>query len=386
MRSRLAIWAFGVVLLLLVGGQNGGVFGSGNCGFPALFNFGDSNSDTGAASSAGGEKLLPFGVTIGKKSKRICDGRVIIDFLAEDLGLPYLNATVDSIGTSYKHGANFATGGCRIIPNNLYSSTLLPFNLDVQISQFLRFKSRSVALYKKLSNNSINPLLKSILPEPKVFSKALYTIDIGQNDIASASGYGPKPPAILDQFYNSVQRLLSNGAKFLWVHNTGPFGCLPWQRLAKCKQDGSPCAAADEHGCVKGDNNVAQQFNDELKDRVNKLRAKYPGSAITLVDVYSAKYSLFVNPNSQGFDEPFKYCCGAPGINCGARDLEIAGNYSQNYELAKLTGPVCKDPSKYIIWDGIHYTEAANRIVAKLIADGSHSDPPVPITQACHKR
>lgn len=51
----------------------------------------------------------------------------------------------------------------------------------------------------------INPLLKSILPEPKVFSKALYTIDIGQNDIASASGNGPKPPAILDQFYNSVQ-------------------------------------------------------------------------------------------------------------------------------------------------------------------------------------
>lgn len=66
------------------------------------------------------------------------------------------------------------------------------------------------------------------------------------------------------------------------------------------KQDGSPCAAADEHGYVKDDNNVAQQFNDELKDRVNKLRAKYPGAAITLVDVYSAKYSLFVNPNSQG--------------------------------------------------------------------------------------
>ncbi|KAE9449151.1 hypothetical protein C3L33_18962, partial [Rhododendron williamsianum] len=64
--------------------------------------------------------------------------------------------------------------------------------------------------------------------------------------------------------------------------NTGPFGCLAWQHLAKCKQDGSPCAAADEHGCVKDDNNVAQQFNDELKDRVNKLRAKYPGAAITL--------------------------------------------------------------------------------------------------------
>lgn len=96
----------------------------------------------------------------------------------------------------------------------------------------------------------------------------------------------------------------------MWVHNTGPFGCLAWQHLAKCKQDGSPCAAADEHGCVKDDNNVAQQFNDELKDRVNKLRAKYPGAAITLVDVYSAKYSLFVNPSSlTGFDlDYYKHC------------------------------------------------------------------------------
>lgn len=93
MESRLSIWAFGLVLFLLVGGKNGGVFGSRNCGFPAIFNFGDSNSDTGASSSAGGEHLLPFGITLGKKSTRITDGRVIIDFLGNEVASCIMSMT-----------------------------------------------------------------------------------------------------------------------------------------------------------------------------------------------------------------------------------------------------------------------------------------------------
>ena len=46
----------------------------------------------------------------------------------------------------------------------------------------------------------------------------------------------------------------------------------------------------------------------------------------------------------------------------------------------------CEDPSKYISWDGVHYTEAANHWIANHILNGSFADPPVPITHACHKR
>ena len=59
---------------------------------------------------------------------------------------PYL----DSIGTNFRHGANFATGGSSILPGG-YS----PFDLDIQIGQFMQFKSRSSALYKRLSHNSM---------------------------------------------------------------------------------------------------------------------------------------------------------------------------------------------------------------------------------------
>lgn len=51
--------------------------------FPAIFNFGDSNSDTGELVATGIETLLPpNGQSYFKKpSGRYCDGRLIIDFL-----------------------------------------------------------------------------------------------------------------------------------------------------------------------------------------------------------------------------------------------------------------------------------------------------------------
>ncbi|CAL5387591.1 unnamed protein product [Camellia sinensis] len=36
--------------------------------------------------------------------------------MAETLGVPYLSAYLDSIGTNFSHGANFATGGSSIRP------------------------------------------------------------------------------------------------------------------------------------------------------------------------------------------------------------------------------------------------------------------------------
>lgn len=52
--------------------------------YPAVFNFGDSNSDSGGLVAGMGEQLdPPNGQTFFKKpSGRFCDGRLIIDFLS----------------------------------------------------------------------------------------------------------------------------------------------------------------------------------------------------------------------------------------------------------------------------------------------------------------
>lgn len=60
----------------------GGASLSPSCEFPAVFIFGDSNSDTGAHSAAIAHIPAPYGETFFKKSsKRLSDGRLIVDII-----------------------------------------------------------------------------------------------------------------------------------------------------------------------------------------------------------------------------------------------------------------------------------------------------------------
>ncbi|KAI9075544.1 hypothetical protein K1719_042450 [Acacia pycnantha] len=152
-----------------------------------------------------------------KPSGRGCDGRLIIDFIAEKLKLPYLSAYLNSLGTNYRHGANFATGGSTIRrPNEtIFEYGISPFSLDMQIVQFDQFKARSIELYKQAKN----PYERSKLPVPEEFSKALYTFDIGQNDLSvgfrkmSFDQLRAALPDIINQLTSAVQHLYRQGGE-----------------------------------------------------------------------------------------------------------------------------------------------------------------------------
>lgn len=60
------------------------------CEFPAIFNFGDSNSDTGGLAAAFPSLLpKPYGQTyFHHPAGRFSDGRLIIDFIGAYLNLP----------------------------------------------------------------------------------------------------------------------------------------------------------------------------------------------------------------------------------------------------------------------------------------------------------
>lgn len=92
------------------------------------------------------------------------------------------------------------------------------------------------------------------------------------------------------------QTLYDEGARFFWVHNTGPLGCLPYSVI----NDQSKPGNLDQHGCVKPVNEVAMEFNRQLKYWVSKLKARLVHSTFTYVDVYSAKYSLISNAKNLG--------------------------------------------------------------------------------------
>lgn len=86
-----------------------------------------------------------------------------------------------------------------------------------------------------------------------------------------------------------------------------------------------------------------------------------------------------------GFELPLVACCGHGGkYNYNANNG--CGSTITVNGTEVVIGKSCKDPSKRIVWDGVHYTEAANRWVFDQIAEGKFSVPPTPLRMACKER
>ncbi|XP_021284512.1 esterase-like [Herrania umbratica] len=352
-----------------------------NCDFPAIFNLGDSNSDTGGYAACFDPPTSPYGDTyFHMPARRFSDGRPVIDFIAETFGLPFLHAYLDSLGTNFSHGINFATAAStirlpdRIIPNGGFS----PFYLNLQYSQLVQFKSRSQLIRER------GGLFASLMPKEEYFPKALYTFDIGQNDLGEGffanltiEEVNASVPDIANKFSANIKNIYRLGARSFWIHNTGPIGCLPYVLAAFSS------AEKDSAGCLKPHNEVAQYFNLKLKEAVTQLRNEFPSAAFTYVDIYSVKYSLFAEPQKHGFELPLVTCCGYGGQYNYSTEVQCGGTITVNG--TKIFVGSCERPSVRVVWDGIHYTEAANKFVFDQISTGSFSDPPIPLKRACHR-
>ncbi|KAM7514846.1 hypothetical protein LguiA_004429 [Lonicera macranthoides] len=343
-----------------------------DCNFPAIYNFGDSNSDTGAVSAVILWLPLPYGETYFRaQSGRFSDGRLIIDFLANNLGLPFLSAYVDSIGANFTYGANFAVAGSSILPRaQPIPADLLPIYLPIQLSEFSQFINRSQMI------RSQGGVFESLLPTAETFSKALYTIDIGQNDLGVAILNGSTVeqinamvPSLINSTSLQVEALYRAGARSFWIHNTGPIGCLAYILSGVTITPDQK----DNAGCARQFNGVAQYFNSRLKEEVVLLRGRLPLAAITYVDIYSIKYSFFSQPKQYGFVQPLRVCCGSGGI------------YNYNSSIPCGTAQSCSNPSQKVVWDGVHYTEAANKAVFEQILTGNFTDPSLKPRFACHR-
>ncbi|XXG57036.1 hypothetical protein AAC387_Pa03g4296 [Persea americana] len=293
--------SFSILLLLAVSNPT---LASKDCDFPAIFNLGASNSDTGGLSASFTPVPWPNGISYFRMpAGRYSDGRLIIDFIANSLGLPFIQPYLDSIRANFSHGANFATAGSTIRrPNTtIFQSGLSPFSLDVQLGQFNQFKKRSQWAYNR------EGVFTELLPKGDFFSRALYTFDIGQNDITAdyylnmtAVQVSATLTDILDKFAAVLKDVYEEGGRSFWIHNTGPLGCLAFVLDPRnFRKD-----QLDQVGCAIPLNELAQNFNKRLNQTVVQLRKDLPLAAFTYVDVYSAKYNLFKQPEKYGFEHP----------------------------------------------------------------------------------
>ncbi|XP_010278953.1 PREDICTED: GDSL esterase/lipase At1g54790-like [Nelumbo nucifera] len=342
-----------------------------NFSYPAVFNFGDSNSDTGGLAAAIAFPVnSPNGQTYFlKPSGRFCDGRLIVDFLVDAMDLPLLNAYLDSVGApNFGTGCNFATGGSTILPANAASTS--PFSFGIQVAQFLRFKARVLELLAKGKG------LEKFLPPEDYFKKGLYMFDIGQNDLDGAFYSTSEDqvlaliPTILQEFESGVKKLYEQGARQFWIHNTGPLGCLP--RIIATF--GNNSSKIDELGCVSSHNRAATLFNLQLHGLCRKLQSQFLDANVTYVDVFSIKLNLISNSSQYGFAHFITACCGygGPPLNYDSR---ISCGQTKSLNGTLVTSKPCNDTREYVNWDGNHYTEAANLHISSQILTGKYSDP-----------
>ncbi|KAL4571175.1 hypothetical protein LXL04_017926 [Taraxacum kok-saghyz] len=332
---------------------------------PLIFNFGDSNSDTGGLVAGLGYSIgSPYGRTFFRRSTgRLSDGRLLIDFLCQSVKASFLSAYMESLGTTFSTGANFAVVGSATLPK------FVPFALNVQIQQFIHFKSRSNELLSSGSQAMINN---------DGFQNALYMIDIGQNDIADAfakkysyAQVVKRIPLVLQEIKNAIKSLHDHGGRKFWVHNTGPLGCLPqklWLEKPSSKQ-------LDPNGCISTYNSAANLFNEGLRHLCAQLRSELKDATVIYVDIYSIKYDLIANAKKYGFSSPLMACCGFGGPPY---------NYNINVTCGHGGAQACNEGSKFVSWDGIHLTEAANSILASKVLSQQYSTPRVPFDFFCH--
>lgn len=91
-----------------------------------------------------------------------------------------------------------------------------------------------------------------------------------------------------------MQSLYNEGGRKFWLHNTGPFGCLPKFIALSDKKD------LDSFGCISSFNSAARLFNEALYHSSQKLRTELKDAALVYVDIYAIKNDLIANGTKYG--------------------------------------------------------------------------------------
>jgi len=105
-----------------------------------------------------------------------------------------------------------------------------------------------------------------------------------------------EPQLVLISVFFALQKLYDEGARFFWIHNTGPLGCLA-QNVAKFGTDPSKL---DAQGCVSAHNQAAQLFNLQLHALCKKLQGQFADANVTYIDIYTIKSNLISNYSRYG--------------------------------------------------------------------------------------
>ncbi|XP_028787653.1 GDSL esterase/lipase At5g45910-like [Neltuma alba] len=340
--------------------------------YEAIFNFGDSLSDTGNFLSSGALAFpvigkFPYGETFFRHATGRCsDGRLIVDFIAEAYGLPYLTPYLKlRKGQDGHHGVNFAVAGATALDADFFYKRGLGKilwthdSLSVQLDWFKKIK-RSLCTTRQDCD--------------RYLKRSLFLVgEIGGNDYNYAAFAGGNinqllatVPAVVGAITNVTSELIAEGAVELVVPGNLPVGCSPLYMTLFMSQNNEDF---DKNGCLKNFNAFAQFHNKQLNLALDTLRKKNPQVRIIYADYYGAAKRFIHKPQHFGFtgETLLRACCGGGG----------PFNFNNSARCGHIGSKACTDPSIYANWDGIHLTEAAYRHIATALIEGRFSHPPL---------
>ncbi|KAM3214644.1 hypothetical protein ACQJBY_066896 [Aegilops geniculata] len=341
-----------------------------SCGcFKRIFTFGDSITDAGNFAytgrnnkNPGPPSVLPYGETyFHRPTGRASDGRLIVDFYAQSLGLPLLPPSLPKENTGqFPYGANFALYGATALNPNFFKRYKfgVPFSwsLDDQLATFKKVLARIAPG---------DAATKSLLSESLIVFG-----EIGGNDYNFwfFAGHGDDThtpeqymPDVIARIGDGVQEVINIGAKTVLVPGNFPIGCVP-AYLSGNKSNKS--ADYDQYHCLKRFNNFSQMHNQLLKQEVGKLKSLNADVKIIYADYYGAFMEFVKNPSRYGIDDPLVACCGGNGP------------YGTGH-TCNQTARICPDPSRFASWDQVHMTEKAYSVIADGVLNGPYADTPL---------
>lgn len=338
---------------------------------PRVFSFGDSLADTGNFPFLYGndsrEPALrrPYGETFFRRATgRFSDGRLIVDFIADTMGLPFVRPYLSGGSVEdFAYGANFAVGGAMALSSDFFRGRGVPMgdrmHLGIEMKWFRNLldllcpvdradcrglMNKSLFLVGEIGGNDYNIPLLSRVPFEKIRT---FT------------------PSVVAKISSTITELIGLGAKTLVVPGNLPIGCIPnYLMIFKSdkKEDYEP-----ETGCLRWMNEFSQYHNKLLVDELEKLRKLHLGVSLIYADYYGAAMEIYRSPEQFGIEHPLAACCGGGGpygvsitSRCGY------GEYK-----------VCHDPQKYGSWDGFHPSEAAYKGIAIGLLRGTYTQPSI---------
>ncbi|KAL6603972.1 hypothetical protein ACP70R_044333 [Stipagrostis hirtigluma subsp. patula] len=339
--------------------------------YRAVFNFGDSLVDAGNLVTEGipdylATARLPYGQSyFGYPTGRCSDGRLVVDFIAQELGLPLLPPS-KAKNASFAQGANFAITGATALDTEFFQKRGLGKTV---------WNSGSLFTQVQWLRDLKPSFCRSAQECKDFFGKSLFIVgEFGGNDYNAPLFAGKDlkeayklMPHVIQGICDGVEQLIAEGAKDLIVPGVMPSGCFPVYLTMYIDPKE---AHGSRTGCLKRFNTFSWVHNAMLKRALEKLRARHPGVRIMYGDYFTPVIQFILQPEKFGFYKQIpRACCGAPG----------RGPYNFNL-TAKCGEPgasACANPRTHWSWDGIHLTETAYGHIARGWLHGPFGDQPI---------